>query len=208
MTIEAARQSMVEAGRWLSDRGLTPGSSGNLSVRVGDEWLMTPGGSPLGRLRADRLARLDAERSHVEGDTQTKEWPLHFSVYEARTDAAAIVHLHSTYAVALACLPDLDPNEPLAPLTPYQIMRVDRIGLVAYARPGSAELAAAVRELAPHHAVLLLANHGPVVAASTLDAAVYAADELEEAAKLRFVLHGRPTRLLDRAQVDDIRRHR
>lgn len=208
MTLEAARQSIVEAGRWLSDRGLAPGSSGNLSVQVGDHWLMTPAGSSLGRLRADRLARLDATRSRVEGDSQTKEWPLHFAVYEARVEAAAIVHLHSTYGVALACLLDLDPSEPLPPLTPYQVMRIDTIGVVPYARPGSAELAAAVRALAPHHAVLLLANHGPVVAAPTLDAAVYASEELEEAAKLWFLLQGRPTRQLDPAQVADIRRHR
>jgi ribulose-5-phosphate 4-epimerase/fuculose-1-phosphate aldolase len=207
MSHERERRAIVDAGRWLSNRGLAPGSSGNISLRLGDEWLMTPTGTPLGRLDGARLSRLDGSGGQADGDPPTKERPLHLAVYEARPPTGAVVHLHSTWAVALACLQDLESRPALAPLTPYQVMRVHPIGIVPYARPGSAELAQLVRARAQDHAVLLLANHGPVVAAATLDEAVFAVEELEEVAKLHFLLDGRAARELSPAEVDDIRRH-
>ena len=167
---------------------------------------MTPTATALGRLAPERLARLDTTGTLVDGDKPTKESALHLAVYEARPSARAIVHLHSSYAVALACLEDLDPETPLAPITPYQVMRVFPIGLVPYAPPGSSELAEAVRFHAGQAHALLLANHGLLVAASSLDEAVFAAEEFEEAAKLHFLLYRRPVRQLENDQVDEIRR--
>jgi ribulose-5-phosphate 4-epimerase/fuculose-1-phosphate aldolase len=207
MSHERERRAIVEAGRWLSDRGLAPGSSGNISLRLGGEWLMTPTGTALGRLDGPRLSRLDGSGEQADGDPPTKERPLHLAVYEARPETGAVVHLHSTWAVALACLQELESRPALAPITPYQVMRVHPIGIVPYARPGSAELAQLVRARAQDHAVLLLANHGPVVAAATLDEAVFAVEELEEVAKVHFLLDGRAVRELSPAEVDDIRRH-
>lgn len=207
MSHEDERRAIVEAGRWLSDRGLVPGSSGNISLRLGDGWLMTPTGTPLGRLDGERLSRLDGSGGQADGDRPTKELPLHLAVYEARPPTGAVVHLHSTWSVALACLRDVESRPGLPPLTPYQVMRVDPIGFVPYARPGSAELAQLVRTRARDHAVLLLANHGPVVAAATLDEAVFAVEELEEVAKLHFLLDGRPVRPLSQVDVEEIRRH-
>jgi 3-dehydro-4-phosphotetronate decarboxylase len=196
---------MVGAGRWLAARGLAPGSSGNISIRDGTTWLMTPTGRPLGRLSAEHVARLDASANPIAGPAPTKEHPLHLAVYQSRPTAAAIVHLHSTYAVALSCLSDLDPDRPLPPLTPYQVMRLDRLLVVPYAMPGSRELADAVRTRAQESPVLLLANHGSVVAAPTLDEAVAVAEELEEAARVALLVAGRPTRPLDAGQVAEIR---
>jgi ribulose-5-phosphate 4-epimerase/fuculose-1-phosphate aldolase len=188
---------LVAVGRSLHERGLSPGTSGNLSVRVDDGFVVTPTNVSLGGLAADRLSRLDAAGNHVGGDPPTKEAGLHLAIYAERADANAIVHLHCTHAVAISCLDDVDPDDVLPPLTPYYVMRVGRLPLVRYERPGSDALVAAVRERAPESPGLLLANHGPIVAGATLAAAAGAIEEIEETAKLVLLLHGRRVRQLD-----------
>jgi len=168
---------------------------------------MTPTGRPLGTTDPSSLSLLDGTGAHVGGDPPTKERALHLAVYDARPSAAAVVHLHSTYAVAVSCLAELDPNEPLVPRTPYHVVRAYPAGVVPYARPGSKELAAAVRASARAFRVLLLANHGPVLAAPSLEEAVYAAEELEEACRLHLILYGHRTHALGRSEIADIRHH-
>ncbi len=202
----SGREDLVSAGSWLASQGLAPGSSGNASVRVSGGWLMTPTGTALGDLDSDHLAHLDTTGRLVSGSLPSKESQLHLAVYEARPSAGAVVHLHSTYAVALACRADLDPDQPLPPITPYQVMRVFPMALIPYALPGSLELAKVVRVGAARAPALLLANHGSVVAAATLKEALFAANEFEEAAKVRFLLDGYATRPLEPDEVEDIRR--
>jgi ribulose-5-phosphate 4-epimerase/fuculose-1-phosphate aldolase len=199
------REAIVAHARSLFDRGLSPGTSGNISVRAGEGFLMTPTGSSFGALDPGRLSRLDAAGGHIDGDVPTKESPLHLAMYEERPGAQAIVHLHSTYAVAVACLDDVDPDDVLPPLTPYYVMRVGRLPLVPYAKPGDAALAEAVRERARDTHALLLANHGPLVAGPSLDAAASAIEEIEETAKLVLLLRGLPTRLLSREELAQLR---
>lgn len=196
MSDDALRRAIVEHGRSLFERGLSPGLSGNLSARVDGGYLVTPTNMSLGSLAADSLARLDAAGGHIAGDAPTKEAALHLALYAAHADAQAIVHLHSTYAVAVSCLADTDPNDALPALTPYYRMRVPRLPLVPYAPPGSDELVDAVRKRAAESRALLLASHGPIVAAGSLDAAVAAAEEIEETAKLALLLRGLPVREL------------
>jgi ribulose-5-phosphate 4-epimerase/fuculose-1-phosphate aldolase len=191
------RDEIVEIGRSLVARGLSPGTSGNLSSRLDDGFLLTPTNASLGALDAARLSLLDRHGTHVDGDPPTKEAPLHLAMYEERPDAMAIVHLHSTHAVAVACLEDVDEDDVLPPLTPYYLMRVGRLALVRYAPPGSVALAEAVRARARASHALLLANHGPLVAGATIAAAAAAAEEIEETAKLALLTHGRPRRVLD-----------
>jgi 3-dehydro-4-phosphotetronate decarboxylase len=198
------RRAIVEHARSLFARGLSPGTSGNISVRSGDGYLMTPTGSSFGTLDADRLSRLDARGEHVDGDAPTKESFLHLAMYAERADAQAIVHLHSTHAVAVACLDGVDPEDVLPPLTPYYVMRVGRLPLVRYRRPGDSALAEAVREAARKSHALLLANHGPIVAGASLEAAASACEEIEETAKLVLLLDGKPTRLLSAAEVAEL----
>jgi ribulose-5-phosphate 4-epimerase/fuculose-1-phosphate aldolase len=205
MTDRDLRDAIVAHGSSLFARGLSPGTSGNISARSDDGWLMTPTNSSLGLLDPERLSRLDAEGRHVDGDAPTKESWLHLAMYEERPDAQAIVHLHSTYAVAAACLADADPENVLPPLTPYYVMRVGRLLLVPYARPGDRSLAAAVRARARESHAILLANHGPMVAGRSLDAAASAIEELEETAKLVLLLRGLPTRGLSPEQVAELR---
>ena len=206
MTEAELREAIVAHGRSLFARGLSPGTSGNLSARIDGGFLTTPTNSSLGALDPARLSRLDADGRHVDGGPPTKEVWLHTAMYDARPDAQAIVHLHSTHAVAAACLADVDPNDVLPPLTPYYVMRVGRLPLVRYGRPGDDSLADEIRRLARDHHALLLANHGPIVAGETLDAAASAIEELEETAKLVLLLGGRATRTLTEEQLEELRR--
>jgi ribulose-5-phosphate 4-epimerase/fuculose-1-phosphate aldolase len=204
MTEEHTRQAIVRWGRSLFERGLTAGSSGNISVKYDDFYLMTPTNSCLGFLDPMRLAKLSLNGSLISGDPPTKELPLHISFYEARQSARAIVHLHSTYATALSCLNDTDPDDAVPPITPYVVMRVGRVPVVPYMRPGSADVAIHIRDKAPNHAAILLGNHGPVVAGSSLESAVFAMEELEATAKLVLLTRGLPVRQLDRDQIRDL----
>jgi ribulose-5-phosphate 4-epimerase/fuculose-1-phosphate aldolase len=198
------REQMTLFGKSLFDRGLTMGSSGNISVRLDDGWLLTPTDSCLGRLDPAAIAKLDNDGNHLSGDSPSKEGFLHRAVYEERAGAGAIVHLHSTHSVAVSCLPDVDPRDVLPPLTAYYVMRVGTLPLVPYYPPGDRALAQAVRGLAARHSAVLLANHGPVVAGKTLQAALYATEELEETARLYLLLQGREPRCLTQEQVAEL----
>lgn len=208
MTETELRDAIVGHARSLFARGLSPGTSGNVSARVEGGFLMTPTGSSFGALDPARLSRLDDEGRHLDGDPPTKESFLHLAIYGERPDAQAIVHLHSTHAVAVACLDDADPDDVLPALTPYYAMRVGRLPLVPYARPGDPALVEAVRLRARESGALLLANHGPIVAGASLDAAASAIEEVEETAKLVLLLRGLPTRRLTAEQLAELRQPR
>jgi ribulose-5-phosphate 4-epimerase/fuculose-1-phosphate aldolase len=206
VTEAALREAIVRFGRSMFERGLTFGSSGNISVRTDDGWLMTPTNVALDRLDPARLSKLDGDGRLHSGDAPTKESFLHLAMYRERSAAKAVVHLHSTYSVAVSCLADIDAGDVLPPVTAYYVMRVGSLPLVPYYPPGDRDLAEAVRKLAGKHHAVLLANHGPVVAGDSLEAAVNAIEELEETAKLFLLLRGEKTRFLTAEQVADIRR--
>ncbi len=201
------REEICLFGASLFDRGLTSGSSGNISARIENGWLMTPTNVSLGELDPARLSKLSTAGALLSGDPPTKEAFLHRAMYERRSECQAVVHLHSTHSVAVSCLADVDPQDALPPLTAYYVMRVGKLPLIPYYRPGDEALAHAVGVLADEHHAVLLANHGPVVAGDSLAAAVYATEELEETAKLYLLLRGCKLRLLTPEQVDDVRRH-
>jgi 3-dehydro-4-phosphotetronate decarboxylase len=198
------REDICAIGQSIFARGLTAGSSGNISVKTDDGWLMTPTGSSLGRLDSARLSKLGPDGRLISGDPPTKESFLHRVMYEERPKTGAVVHLHSTHSVAVSCLAEIDPDDVLPPITAYYVMRVRCLPLVPYFRPGDLELAEAVRGFAGKHHAVLLANHGPVVAGSDLDAAVNAVEELEETAKPYLLLRGAKTRYLTPAQVKEL----
>jgi len=206
MTESKLREEICWFGKSMYDRGLTAGSSGNISARVDGGWLMTPTNSCLGRLDPGTLSKVDEKGAPVSGDKPTKEAFLHLSMYAQRAGAGAIVHLHSTHSVAVSVLADIDHENPIPPLTAYYVMKIGRLALVPYYAPGDETLANAVREVARDHHAVLLANHGPVVAGKDLETAVYATEELEETAKLYLLLRGQQTRLLSLEQVADLHR--
>ncbi|MDE3079192.1 MAG: aldolase [Paracoccaceae bacterium] len=196
------RDEICRIARSLFDRGLTHGASGNISARLEDGGLLvTPTGSSFGTLDPARLSHFDATGRLVSGDGPTKEMPLHSAFYDTRTGTGAVVHLHSTHSVALSMLPDVDPDNVLPPLTPYAIMRLGKVQLLPVFLPGDPAMGEAVRGLAGRRSAVLLANHGPVVAGRTLEAAGHAIEELEETARLALLTRGLSPRLLSAAQV-------
>ncbi len=217
--LERLRDEICRVGEKLARRGLAPGTSGNISVRLDDGWLMTPTNASLGELDPGRLTRLDTEGRVLSGDPPTKESFLHRAIYDVRPRDGAVVHLHSTHAVAVSCLahPHHPPHDPALPpdaahrfdsvlpaITPYFVMRVGSLPLVPYFRPGDRKLAEAIRDYAAGHRAVLLANHGPIVAGTSLSAATAAIEELEETAKLHLLLRGSPVRSLTGAQIRDL----
>lgn len=206
MSDAALREEICALGRSIFERGLTHGSTGNISARCADGWLLTPTGSNLGRLDPARLSKLDWDGRLLAGDPPSKEAFLHLAMYGEREANGAVVHLHSTHSVAVSVLEGIDPNDVLPPITAYYVMRIGSLPLVPYYAPGDLALAEAVRGLASRHHALLLANHGPVVGGSTLAAAADAIEELEATAKLYLLLQGRRIRTLTDEEVAELRR--
>jgi len=199
------RDKITRLSRSLYERGLTAGSSGNISVRLDDGWLLTPTNVCLGELDPARISKLDWDGKLLAGDPPSKEAFLHRSMYEVRSSAGAIVHLHSTHSAAVSCMSGLNHDDCIPPLTPYFVMKIGRLPLVPYFRPGDQALAGAIRGLASNHSAVLLSNHGPVVSGSTLEAALYATEELEETAKLFLLLRNTPTQCLTPEQIDELK---
>jgi ribulose-5-phosphate 4-epimerase/fuculose-1-phosphate aldolase len=200
------RESLCRLGRSLFERGLTHGSTGNLSIRTDGGFLMTPTGSSLGTLDPARLSVLDRDGRLLAGDAPTKEASLHLAMYAARPGDRALVHLHSTHSVAVSILDGVDAEDAMPPLTAYYAMRVGRLPLAPYFPPGDPALAGAVGALAAKHHAILLANHGPVVSGTSLAAAGDAIEELEATAKLWLLVRHERVRALTREQVDELRR--
>ncbi len=204
MNENTLREQICDLGRSIFERGLTHGSTGNISARCDDGWLLTPTGSSLGKLDPTRLSKLDWQGKLVAGDQPSKENFLHLAMYQERERNQAVIHLHSTHSVAVSVLDEVDPADVLPPLTAYYVMRIGSLPLVPYFAPGDMQLAQAVRGLAGRHHALLLANHGPVVAGTSLAAAAAAVEELEATARIYLLLQGRQLRTLTPEQAADI----
>lgn len=199
------RDKIVDVGKSLFDRCFTYGATGNISARLENgDLLMTPTNASLGTLDPARLSKFSAEGVHVGGDKPTKEAFLHQCMYCERQGAGAVVHLHSTHAVAISLIEGLDPEDLLPPLTAYYVMRVGKLPLAPYYPPGDVALAEAVREKAKQSHAILLANHGPVVAGKSLREAQYAMEELEETAKLFLMLRAETIRPLTPQQQAEL----
>lgn len=205
MSETGLRDEITRIARSMFERGLTHGSTGNISARVDDGWLITPTGSSFGSLDPARISKLDWNGALVSGDPPSKENFLHVGMYRQREKVGAVVHLHSTYSVAVSVLEDVDPEDVLPPLTAYYVMRLGKVPLVPYYAPGDMALADAVREYATRHHAVLLANHGPVVGGTSLAAAADAIEELEATARLYLMLRGEQVRLLTAEEVAGLR---
>jgi 3-dehydro-4-phosphotetronate decarboxylase len=204
MTEAQLRDLLVERSASLYRRGFSVGSAGNISAALEDGFLITPTNSSLGFLDPQRISKLDRNFKHIAGDPPSKEVFLHRAFYETVARTGAVVHLHSTYATALSCLEGIDPDDAVPPLTPYVVMRVGQVKLIPYVRPGDPKMGDMIRALGGKYTAVLLANHGPVVAGPDLLSAIYAAEELEETAKLVVTLADRHSRLLTREQIDEL----
>ncbi|MDA9413839.1 aldolase [Bradyrhizobium sp. CCBAU 11430] len=205
MSDSKLRDELCRFGRSLFERGFTPGSSGNISVMLDDGgWLVTSTNASVGFLDPNRVTHPDAQGSVLSGDAPTKEVPLHAALYQTRGTARAVVHIHSVHSVAVSMLPEVDRRAVLPPMTPYYLMRCGRTALVPYYRPGDPAVANAIKGLGGKYSSVLLANHGPVVAGDTLEAAFFATEELEETARLYLLLRGLNPRYLSPEQEQDL----
>ncbi|MFS4579997.1 aldolase [Phaeobacter sp. C3_T13_0] len=208
MTETALRELICILAKSMFDRGLTGGSTGNISARTEDGGLLvSPTGTSFGRLDPARLSRFDSAGILIDGDPPTKEMPLHAAFYDTRSTAGAVVHLHSCHAVALSLMPDVDAESFLPPLTPYAIMKLGKVPLLPFFRPGDPAIGDAVRGLAGKRSAVMLANHGPVVAGKDVEAACNAIEELEDTARLAMMTQGLRARQLTPAQITDLVTH-
>ncbi|MFW7340368.1 3-oxo-tetronate 4-phosphate decarboxylase [Pollutimonas sp. H1-120] len=205
MSESRLREEICRFGASLHQRGLTAGSSGNISVRTDDGWLLTPTNSSLGALDPAHLSKLDWNGQLLSGKPPSKEAFLHRAMYEERAGAGAIVHLHATHSAAVSCMSGLNQCDCIPALTPYFVMKIGKLPLVPYHRPGDPNLGDAIRGLAAKHSSVLLANHGPVVSGTNLESAVYAMEELEETAKLFLLLQGHNPRVLTPEQIEELK---
>ncbi|WP_300061993.1 aldolase [uncultured Roseobacter sp.] len=204
----ALREQICLLAKSMFDRGLTGGSTGNISARTADGGLLvSPTGTSFGRLDPGRLSHFDTAGRLIDGDPPTKEMPLHAAFYDTRSSAGAVVHLHSCHAVAWSMMPEVDPDNFLPPLTPYAIMKLGRVKLLPFFRPGDPAMGQAVRGLAGKRSAVMLANHGPVVAGKDVEAACNAIEELEDTARLAMLMRGVDARMLSSDQIADLVSH-
>jgi ribulose-5-phosphate 4-epimerase/fuculose-1-phosphate aldolase len=203
---ETVRAQMVQLGAALYDRGLTPGRTGNLSVRTADQIMITPTNACLGRLDPERLAVTSMDGERLAGDRPSKELVLHQALYRHHPTCLAVAHLHSTSAVAVSCLPGISRDDALPAITPYFVMRVGRLPLIDYAAPGSAALEEQVSRAAKRSRSVLLRNHGSLAASTSLESAVDAVEEIEETARLYLLLEGRSPAYLGEEAVAELHR--
>jgi ribulose-5-phosphate 4-epimerase/fuculose-1-phosphate aldolase len=199
------REQICLLAKSMFDRGLTGGSTGNISARTDDGGLLvSPTGTSFGRLDPGRLSRFDATGTLISGDQPTKEMPLHSAFYDTRSTAGAVVHLHACHSVAWSMMPDADWDNFLPPLTPYAIMKLGKVKLLPFYMPGDPAMGDAVRGLAGKRSAVMLANHGPVVAGKDIEATCNAIEELEDTAHLAMMMRGIPARALTDTQVQDL----
>jgi ribulose-5-phosphate 4-epimerase/fuculose-1-phosphate aldolase len=205
MNETALREQICLLAKSMFDRGLTGGSTGNISARTEDGGLLvSPTGTSFGRLDPARLSRFDADGALVAGDKPTKEMPLHSAFYDTRSTAGAVVHLHACHSVAWSMMPEVDEDNFLPPMTPYAIMKLGRVKLLPFFMPGDPKMGEAVRGLAGKRSAVMLANHGPVVAGRDVEAACNAIEELEDTARLAMLMRGYDAKMLSPDQVRDV----
>lgn len=206
MTEESAlREQICLLAKSMFDRGLTGGSTGNISARTPDGGLLvSPTGTSFGRLDPARLSRFDVAGNLIGGDKPTKEMPLHSAFYETRNQCGAVVHLHSCHSVAWSLMPEVDADNFLPPLTPYSIMKLGKVKLLPFFMPGDPAMGDAVRGLAGKRSAVMLANHGPVVAGKDIEAACNAIEELEDTARLAILMRGYDANQLTPEQVSQV----
>ncbi|HUP09114.1 MAG TPA: aldolase [Caldimonas sp.] len=212
MTSEATlRDEIVRVGASLHTRGYAHATAGNISVRLDDGWLITPTDACLGALDGARLAKVDAHGAHVSGDPASKTLALHRAIYAAEPSARCVLHTHASHLVALTLAGAWRDDAIVPPVTPYVVMKVGRVPLVPYARPGAPEVARLVQDaIAKARSdgrrlrAVMLDRLGPVAWHESPAAAMAVLEELEETAKI-WLLSGRTAAPLDAGALDAIR---
>ena len=200
----ALREEICTVGRSLFGRGYTVGSAGNISARLDDGWLITPTDACLGHLDPAQIAKVSIDGTWLSGEKPSKTLALHRRIYDRNPQANGVVHTHSTHLVALTLAGVWSQENILPPITPYQVMKVGRVPLINYDRPGSPDVAEQVALLADRVRAVMLERLGPVVWESSISKASYVLEELEETARLWLMTQPRPAPMSD-AALDELR---
>lgn len=201
---QQAKEKIVKYAKSIFDRGLTSGASANMSVRIPEGWVMTPTNTCFGFLNIDELSVVAHDGTLLKGEPPSKEFRLHKAIYDQRPQDTCVIHLHSTYATALSCLPCEDIENCVPCYTPYLSMRLGAIAMVPYFAPGNDDLAEAVGKIANNHPGIIMANHGPIVSAPDVEKCVYGMEELEESCKLAIMLNGLSANKLGETQIQEL----
>jgi 3-dehydro-4-phosphotetronate decarboxylase len=207
------REEICRVGKSLFDRGYVHATAGNISVRLADaSFLITPTDACLGFLDPARLAHVGADGVQTSGDRASKTLALHRRIYASAADARCVIHTHSTHLVALTLQGVWSQDDIVPPITPYFVMKVGHVPLIAYHRPGDPAAAEAVAERITRFAArgtpiraVMLDRLGPNVWHQSPAAAMAVLEELEETARLWLMCTPKPTPLTE-SQIDDLRR--
>lgn len=196
---QSLREEICQVGADLFSRGYTTGTAGNISARLKDGWLITPTDACLGHLQPENIAKVNSHGEWVSGDKPSKTLSLHRQVYQRNPDAHGVVHTHSTHLVQLTLAGVWRQESILPPLTPYQVMKVGRIPLIDYRRPGHPDVAEQVAGLANEVRGVMLERLGPVIWGASVSTASFALEELEETARLWLNCVDKPASLPEQA---------
>jgi len=196
---QALRNEICQVGADLFIRGYTSGTAGNISARLEDGWLITPTDACLGHLQPAHIAKVDLNGEWVSGNKPSKTLQLHRQIYDRNPEARGIVHTHSTNLVQLTLNGVWQDDSILPPLTPYQVMKVGRIPLIRYRRPGHKSVAEEVAAIANEVRGVMLERLGPVIWGATVSSASFSLEELEETARLWLSSMVKPTALSEEA---------
>jgi len=197
------RQTVADTGRDMLEQELTKGTGGNVSSRVGDDYVaISPSGVPYEEITADDVPIVDLEATHLAGEYEpSAESAMHTMVYQKRDDVGGVVHTHSPYASTFASL-----SEPVEP-SHYLIAFIgDKIPVAPYETYGTPELgAAAVDTLGNEYNACLLENHGVLAVGETLPAAFETALMVEYCSRIHYqaLSIGEPT-LLPEEEIETL----
>ena len=200
-TSPALREQVIATARALNALNLNRGKAGNVSARVDGAFVITPSGMAYDALAAGDLVAVSDSGSVAGSRAPSSEWRMHQAIYAAQSEVDAIVHAHSPFATALACLDRRIP--------PFHYMVAvaggDDIRCAPYATFGTAELAAHVVAALAGRRACLLAHHGLIAVGANLDRALALAVEVEALAEIycRALAIGEPA-LLSEAQMVDV----
>jgi len=205
------RDEICRVGESLYARGYVHASAGNISVRTDTGFLITPTDACLGQLDPARLAEVDASGAQTGGDRASKTLALHRRIYAADPDARCVIHTHATHLVALSLAGVWSVDDIVPPITPYFVMKVGHVPLIAYHRPGDpavgdavARVVEAMRARGTPIRAVMLERLGPNVWHRSPAEASAVLEELEETARLWLMARPEP---LSPAQIDELRLH-
>lgn len=185
-SLEKKLQQAIWIGKSLFERNKVSGSSANMSFLHDNKIYITGSGTCFGNLDKEDFSVLSREGDFISGKKPSKEFPLHKTLYDNKSNVTAVIHTHSFYSTLWSSIEHEKNDDCIPKYTPYLSMKVGKVGLIGYAPPGSDELFQLFEKGVAESGGYILKNHGPVIGHISLMEAFYALEELEESAKIAW----------------------